>query len=97
MSSDDFANCMKDRLSIDADEVKKLGDDVWKQLSTWWEQVPEWAKLYLAAIAGKNTERLAKAIAVIFGLEVADVLVALGAGVAVGAILDGVTECAGKL
>jgi hypothetical protein len=97
MSTDDFANCMRDRLSTDADEVKKLGDDVWKQLSAWWKQVPDWAKVYIGWIAAKNKERLAKAIAAIFGMEAADVLLAIAAGVALGAVLDGVTECEDKL
>lgn len=97
MSVNEFASCMSTKVPADVDLLTKLGEDVWKQLIAWWKELPDWAKAYLAWVAGANKDKLAKAIVAIFGAEAWEVVGAILAGVALGVLIDSAIQCEDQL
>jgi hypothetical protein len=93
MAIDEFSNCVGDKVRSDAHEVAQLGDEGWKKLIEFWNQTPDWLKLYLTWVAGANKERLAKAFIALVGLEAWEAVLVLLSAATLFDLMQAAVQC----
>ena len=97
MAIDEFANCFANKVSVDVEQVKNVGEDGWRSLVSWWEGLSGTSKLVIGAIATYGGGKLAALLGVAVGDMVAGAVILFLGGVSWEILISSAVECSSQL